>query len=439
MPHAPFHFSDQAKRTTDQPISHFMRAAIEDPNLISLAAGLVDEPSLPVAEMKQAFDEIFADPTQARAALQYGTTQGYLKLRRKVLDRFAADEGLPADSMALTTDEVIITNGSNQLLYILAEIMLDPGDIVLTEAPSYFVFHGVLTSHGAEVIGIPMDEQGMRTDVLETVLLRLEQSGRLDRLKMIYTVDYFQNPSGLSMAPDRRRHLLELVRRFSKRHRILILEDAAYREMRFDGPDVRSVKCLDTTNQFVVYTSTFSKPCSPGVRVGYSFVPKELVGPILRTKGNHDFGSANLNQHLAYRLLANGSYDRHLQDVRAAYRVKRDTMVDALVTAFREWPNVKWINPQGGMYCWLRFPQDVPTGPGSALMEESLREGVMYVPGEFCHVVDSAGRLPKNEIRLCYGVATIDQIKEGIRRLAKAAKRLSALQAPVDEQVAVVA
>lgn len=437
MPHAPLHFSDQAKRTTDQPISHFMRVAIEEPGLISLAAGLVDELSLPVSEVKQACDEIFSDVNFARAALQYGTTQGYVKLRQKLLERFAADEGLGAESLGLTADEVIITNGSQQLLQIIGELMLDPGDIVLTEAPSYFVFHGVLTSHGAEAIGIPMDEQGMRTDVLETVLQRLEQAGRLDRVKLIYTVDYYQNPSGLSLAADRRRHLLELARRFSKRHRILILEDAAYRELRIDGPDVRSVKCLDTTNQYVVYTSTFSKPCSPGIRVGYSFVPKELMAPILRAKGNHDFGSANLNQHIAYRMLANGTYDKHVQDVRAAYRIKRDTMVEALKTAFREWPNVKWITPQGGMYCWLRFPLNVPAGPNSPLLEEALREGVMYVPGEFCHVLDSAGRLPKNEIRLCYGVATVEQIKEGVRRLAKAAKRLSALQGPVEEHAAV--
>jgi 2-aminoadipate transaminase len=340
--------------------------------------------------------------------------------------------------MALTPDDVIFTNGSNQLLYIIAEIMLDPGDIVITEAPSYFVFHGLLTSHGAEVIGIPMDEQGMRTDLLETTLLRLEQTGRLDRLKLVYTVDYYQNPSGLSLAADRRRHLLELVRRFSKRHRILILEDAAYRELRLDGPDVRSVKCLDTTNQYVIYTSTFSKPCSPGIRVGYTFIPKDLMGPVLRTKGNHDFGSANLNQPLVYRMLANGSYDKHLNEVRSAYRIKRDTMHETLTAAFREWPGVRWTKPQGGMYCWLKFPPNVPTGPGSALMEESLREGVMYVPGEFCHVVDATGKLANNEMRLCYGVATIEQIKEGIRRLAKAAKRLSALQTPADEPAALV-
>jgi 2-aminoadipate transaminase len=439
MPNAPLNLSDKARRTPDQPISYFMKLAIETPGLISLAAGLVDEPSLPVAEVAQSFQELFSNDADARAALQYGTTQGYLPLRKRLLERFAAHDGLPVDSLALTADDVVITNGSQQLLYAVAEALLNPGDIVLTEAPSYFVYHSTLASHGAEVIGVPMDDLGMRTDLLETQLLRLEQAGKLDRLKMMYTVDYFQNPSGLSLAPERRRHLLELARRFSKRHRVLVFEDAAYRELRFDGPDVRSVKCLDTTNEYVVYTSTFSKPCSPGIRVGYGLLPRDLVAPVLRFKGNHDFGSANLAQHLADRMLANGTYDRHLADVRAAYKAKRDVMHEALEAAFREWPAVKWALPAGGMYCWVKFPPDVPTGPGSALMEESLREGVLYVPGQFCHVTDPNGGRPVNEIRLCYGVATVAQIREGVRRLAKAAKRLAPVQDSVEEGQPIVA
>lgn len=433
MPNAPLPLSEQALRTTDQPISYFMKMALENPGVISLAAGLVDELSLPAAEVKQTLDELFAAPETARAALQYGTTQGYLPLRQRLMDRFAAEEGLPAESLGLTADDVLITNGSQQLLYILSEAILDPGDIVLTEAPSYFVYHSVLQSLGAEVIGIPMDDHGMRTDLLETLLLRLEAAGKLDRVKLIYTVDYFQNPSGLSLSGERRRHLLELARRFSKRRRILVLEDAAYRELRLDGSDVRSIKCLDTTNEYVLYAGTFSKPCSPGIRVGFGFLPRDLMPSALRLKGNHDFGSANFSQHVVDRMLANGAYDKHLVDLRSAYRAKRDAMLDALATAFREWPAVQWVKPAGGMYVWLRFPPEVDTGPSGALLAEAMREGVLYVPGQFCHVTDSAGRLSTHEIRLCYGVATVEEIREGVRRLAKAAKRLAAVQEPARE------
>jgi 2-aminoadipate transaminase len=200
--------------------------------------------------------------------------------------------------------------------------------------------------------------------------------------------------------------------------------------MRLDGPDVPSVKGLDTTNEYVIYTSTFSKPCSPGIRVGYGLMPRDLMSPALRIKGNHDFGSANLNQHIALKLLTNGSYDRHVLALRNAYRIKRDAMLSALKDAFYQWPRVQWIAPLGGMYCWVRFPDAVVTGPGSALMEESIRQGVLYVPGQFCHVNDESNSMPTNQIRLCYGVATTEQIDEGVHRLAKAAKRLDALNPP---------
>src|SRR5262249_19247552 len=251
----------------------------------------------------------------------------------------------------------------------------------------------------------------------------LEHAGRLPRVKMIYTVDYFQNPTGLSLSMARRRELLELTRRFSTDHRIIILEDAAYRELRFDGDDVRSVKSFDAGNEYVVYAGTFSKQCSPGIRVGYGIMPPELMTSAARFKGNHDFGSPNLAQHIVDRLLTTGAFDRHLVDLRAAYRAKRDAMLDALLSEFRDWPAVRWVKPKGRMYVWLRFPPEVPTGPGSPLMEECLRQGVMYVPGEFCHVADQIHGLPTNEARLCYGVATVDQIREGVRRLARAAKR----------------
>jgi len=173
--------------------------------------------------------------------------------------------------------------------------------------------------------------------------------------------------------------------------------------------------------------------------MGYGLLPRDLVAPVLRTKGNHDFGSGNFSQHVVEGMLANGSYAQHLTHLRAAYRVKRDAMHDALLAAFREWPAVKWTKPAGGLYCWLRFPADVHTGPGSLLMKESLKEGVLYVPGEFCHVADTAGRRSTNEARLCYGLATVEQIREGVRRLARAAKRMSSVQESPSERSAVVA
>jgi 2-aminoadipate transaminase len=268
-----------------------------------------------------------------------------------------------------------------------------------------------------------MDADGMDTDALDAVFRTLERQGRLERLKLIYTVDYFQNPTGLTLSAGRRERLMDLVRLYSKRNRIIVLEDAAYRELRFAGEDLRSIKSLDRENVHVIYTSTFSKPCAPGVRIGLGVVPRDLMPPLLRIKGSHDFGSTSLTQHLVNRLLESGAYDRQVQRLQEVYRSKCKATTDALTAEFREWPAVTWTRPAGGLYVWLTFPPSIKTGPGSPLMEACLREGVLYVPGEFCHASPD-GQSPTHEIRLCYGVAGPEQIREAIRRLGKAAKGL---------------
>ncbi|HEY1378010.1 MAG TPA: PLP-dependent aminotransferase family protein [Gemmataceae bacterium] len=423
MPPPSVRLSGLAARTPEQPISHFMKVALENPGLISLAAGFVDEDSLPAETTAAALADLLGRPDSARAALQYGSTQGHPPLRAKLLDRLAAADGTTPAGLGLAVEDVVVTTGSQQLLYIVAELLLDPGDIVVTEAPSYFVYHAALAGRGAEVIPVPMDAEGMDTDALEAALCDLDRTGRLERLKLIYTIDYFQNPTGLTLSAKRRQRLMELVRQYSRRHRIVVLEDAAYRELRFSGPDVPSLKSLDPDNEYVIYTSTFSKPCAPGIRMGCGVVPRDLMAPLLRLKGSHDFGSANLAQYLADRLLESGAYEQQVAVLRDVYQSKCRATTEALAAEFREWPAVRWTQPAGGLYVWLTFPPAVGTGPGSPLMEACLREGVLYVPGEFCHVA-LEGRLPSNEIRLCYGVAGPDQIREAVRRLARAAKGL---------------
>jgi 2-aminoadipate transaminase len=417
----PIRLSQLAERTPESPISYFMRLALEDSRLISIAAGFVDEPSLPALEIEAAIKDLFSTRDSARAALQYGTTQGYLPLRQKLVERFARADGTTASALNLSPANVVVTNGSQQLLYMVSEILLDPGDIVITEAPSYFVYHGTLASRGVRVMAVPMDDQGMKTDALEELLNRIAASGELSRLKLIYTVDYFQNPSGLTLSAARRAELMRLVRSFSRDHRILVLEDAAYRELRFAGDDIPSIKSLDPENQFVIYTSTFSKPCAPGLKTGYGFLPTELVDPIICLKGGHDFGSSNLNQHIADRMLSTGVYDRHAVELQAIYRQKAEAMLEALAAAFLDHPEIRWTRPTGGLYVWLKFPPHVQTGMGSELLRASMREGVLYIPGEYCHVAGDDIPLPSCEARLCFGVATIEQIREAIKRLGKAA------------------
>jgi 2-aminoadipate transaminase len=417
--------SDRARRTADPPIAYFMQQAVENPRLISLAAGLVDAPSLPAAEFRETAANLLGRPETARAALQYGTTQGYAPLREKLLARTAALDGLTPSDLSLTPDDVVITTGSQQLLYLLGELLLDEGDLVITEAPSYFVYQGTLAGFGVRTLGVPMDDDGMDTGALEELLARLERSGELERLRLIYTCDYFQNPSGRTLTLQRRRHLLDLARRYSRYQRVLILEDAAYRELRHEGPDLPTIKSLDQDNQTVILAMTFSKPCAPGLKTGYGFLPRDLVGPLLRFKGNHDFGSNNLAQHLLDRLLETGDYDRHVAELCRVYRSKRDVLLGALADEFHRpgspCPGLRWTHPDGGLYVWLTFPPGVDTGLDSGLMRAALHEGVLYVPGEFCYVNGDSGPVPTGEIRLCFGVAGEEQIREAVRRLARAA------------------
>ena len=424
MPPAPLPLSSQSARTTDSPITYFIQKAIETPGLISLAAGLVDEASLPAAEVAAAVAALTADPAAARAALQYGSTQGFTPLREKILAHVCAADGVAPGDIGLSVDDVVLTTGSQQLLYLLGEALFDPGDIVIAEAPSYFVYHSLLASKGVRVLGVPMDDGGMNLDALETLLDGLAASGEIARVKLIYTVDYFQNPTGLTLAEARRPRLVELARRFGTKSRILILEDAAYRELRYSGDDLVSVKRFDAGNEYVVYTSTFSKPCAPGLKLGYALLPSDLVNPILHLKGNHDFGSANLAQHVVDRLMATGAYHRHVAVLRGVYREKRDRMLAALGREFADFPGATWTVPAGGLYVWLTLPPHVDTGANGPLVPAALAAGVLYVPGEFGHVPDAAGRVPRNEARLSFGVAAPDQIEEGVRRLRQACRGL---------------
>lgn len=411
--------SGKSARTTDSPISYFIRKALENPGLISFAAGLVDEGSLPAAEVGAAAAAIAADAGASRAALQYGSTRGLPALCEQVLRHVTTADGVDPAELNLSPADVVITTGSQQLLYLLGELLVDPGDVVITEAPSYFVYHSLLQSHGARVLTVPMDDGGMRLDALEALLEKLAKSGELARVKLVYTVDYFQNPTGLTLAADRRPKLVELARRYSTRHRILVLEDAAYRELRYSGGELPSVKRYDPRNEFVVYAGTFSKSLAPGLKTGYAILPPDVMEPLLHLKGSHDFGSTNYAQHLVSRLIASGAYTRHVEELRGVYRRKRDLMLRAFEREFADVPGARWTAPAGGLYVYLTL-DGLDTGPNGPLVPAALDAGVLYVPGEFGYVPDESGRVPTNECRVCFGVETPERIAEGVRRLRAA-------------------
>jgi 2-aminoadipate transaminase len=219
---------------------------------------------------------------------------------------------------------------------------------------------------------------------------------------------------------ERRKAIVDIANRWSIHNRILILEDAAYRDLRFEGDPLPSLLSLDESREQVLYTQTFSKTLSPGLRVGLGVLPKDVLYPVHARKGHEDFGSANIPQAVVTRLLKTGAFQTHVQHVRASYTRKRDAMLSAAERFFREIPGVNWHHPQGGLYVWMSLPASVETGFKSPLFQTAVKNhGVMYVPGELCFAPVLGGR-PKNHMRLSYGVQSPDGITDGMQRLARA-------------------
>ncbi len=415
--------SQRAQFSGQQPISELMRLALVRPELISLAAGFVDQASLPVAQTQRAIDTILADEAAARAALQYGTNAGYLPLREAVRGRFQAAEGRRSAPPA-TVEQVVLTAGSNQMLHLVGEVLLNPGDIVLCAAPTYFVYLGILGSLGARAVGVAIDEQGMIPEALEEELTRHDGRGQLSRVKAIYVTSYFENPSTVTLSLARRAQIVEIAKRWSRQSTIYVIDDAAYRELRYAGDELPSLRAFDQDGNTVIVAETFSKSFSPGVRVGWGILPPALVDPVCSLKSNIDFGSPNLNQHLMAKVLELGLFEPHVAQLRANYRKKLQAMLRAMEEFLSDIPGARWHPPSGGLYVWLELPDGMDAGPGGVLMQHAIDEGVLYVPGEYCYPAEGVASR-RDRIRLSFGVQDVDSIRRGIEALSRAIRRSS--------------
>jgi 2-aminoadipate transaminase len=410
--------SQRARWAEGQPISELMAQALANPHLISLAAGFVDQQSLPVEATRQAIDAIFADPDQARRALQYGTTPGNEALREEILTHLRRRDNLP-DAWCPPIERVVLTAGSNQLLHLVAESLLDPGDIVLCATPTYFVFLGVLQAVGARGWGVASDEQGILPEALDEALRRLDQSGELSRVKAVYLVPYFDNPRGVTMPEDRRVAVLEVVRRWSHRQRLHVISDDAYRELRYSGEDIPSLLALAEPGDSIIATGTFSKAFSPGIRVGWGVLPTPVLEAVCNQKGNIDFGSPHFAQQIMAMVLDLGLLDDHVERLRTTYRVKLNAMLEAADEHLSPIEGVHWTPPAGGLYVWVTLPETIETGPRSRLFKAALKEGVLYVPGQFCYPSEGEP-VCRSAMRLSFGVQSPEKIREGVRLLAHA-------------------
>jgi len=433
------------QRSTEPPISWLMHAALSRPKLISLAAGFTDNASLPVAEARAALNQVLRSPKTGQPALQYGITAGDPALRKLTAEhlRKLDWEGTPCrrpqnqgrrhtvPPETYSPERLLITGGSQQLLYLTAEALCNEGDIVLVEDPTYFVFLGLLQSRGLRARAVRLERDGLDLAHLERVLQSLNRTGELRRVKLFYLVSYFQNPTGITTSFEKKRGLVKLLKKFERAagHPIYLLEDAAYRELSFPGRADRQVGhtsppsalAVPGAAERVIYAGTFSKPFATGVRVGYGILPEPLFTAVKHIKGNHDFGTSNLLQHLVARALASGIYEKHVARLQKRYAHKARVMKRAIEKHFP--PAVEWWEPEGGLYFWARLPRNVPTGVKSKVFQAALKNDVLYVPGEICYADDPARRKPNHEMRISFGNASEKDIREGIKRLGKVLKK----------------
>ncbi len=407
-----------------EPIANLLMArTLAHPEIVSLAAGFVDQQTLPLEPTRQALDVIWSDPKRAQAGLQYGTTIGYRPLREAVLQRMLSADGRTEDELNLSVDRVVITAGSNQFLFLVADMLLDPGDVVICGAPSYFVFLGLLDSLGACARGVQTDEHGLIPEAVDAELARLDASGELGRVKAIYVASYYDNPTGVTVPADRRALLVEISQGWSRDSRIYLIEDAASGALRYHAEDVPSMRSFDPDGETVIHTGTFSKSFSPGIRVGWGILPPRLLEPVLAQKGHVDFGSPNLNQLLMATVMELGAYDGHLEQLRAGYREKIDTVLAAADEFLGGIDAVEWFRPTGGLYVWLRLPEGVDTGLNGPLFDRAVEEGVLYVPGEYCYPHDPQPPT-KNMLRLSFGIPSCEDTYRGMEALARAVRRV---------------
>jgi 2-aminoadipate transaminase len=410
------------RRTAPPAISWLIKSALSRPKLISLAAGFTDNATLPVEISRKLLDEILRSPKTGRPALQYGISAGESHLRQLTATHLQKLDG--GHDRAHRPEHTIITGGSQQLLYMTLEALCDEGDIVLVEDPTYFVFLSILQSRNLQARGVKLERDGVDLAHLEKVLAQLQQSGELRRVKALYLVTYFQNPTGATTSLAKKRAVLKLLKKFERAagHPIYLIEDAAYRELRFDhGEDVPTALTLPGARERVIYAGTYSKPFATGVRVGFGILPEPVYTAVLRIKGNHDFGTANLLQHLLARALATRLYDRHVAKIRKNYARKARVMQLALAKHFPA--NVEIWEAGGGLYFWARLPKGIATGVKSKVFQAALKADVLYVPGELCYASDPARAKPDHEMRISFGSASDENIREGIRRLGAVLKR----------------
>lgn len=387
-------FSKRVPADGTDAVGAILKAAA-DPKVISFAGGLPAPELFPVKQMKAAVDDVFDEHGQE--AMQYGAAKGVTALRELIV-KYVKDR----ENVDTKLDNVMVTTGSEQVIDLVGKAFVDPGDVVLVEQPTYLCAVDVFKSYGAKFVGVPMDEQGMKMDALEQALKDNPTA------KVVYTVPNFQNPTGRTMAEDRRKKLAELAAKYD----VYVLEDNPYGEIRFAGKHVDAVKSYDQ-NDHVLYMSTFSKVLAPGFRLGWLVAPKKVVDKLTVLKQSADLHTDNLAQFAVVEYFKHNDINPHIKEISELYGKRKELMMEGMKKYFPE--GVKYTNPEGGMFLWVKVPGVDDT---VEVFKECLKHNVAFVPGDPFY----AGKPEPGTFRLNYSNMNEEKIPEGLKRLGDALK-----------------
>src|ERR1700756_3552322 len=375
------------------------------PEVISFAGGLPASEVFPTERFRDACCKVLE--SQPHLALQYGATEGYEPLR-EMIARHIARYGIKAKS-----ENVLITSGSQQALDLIGKLLINPGDRVLVEAPTYLGALQAFNVYGADYVSVPSDDDGLRTELLEASL----RSGP----KFMYVLPNFQNPGGTTLSEGRRHELVLLADRYG----VPIVEDDPYGQLRFEGEHLQPLVVIDRENLRrdngysignVIYLSTFSKTLAPGLRLGWIIAPPDVIAKLVQLKQGADLHTSTFVQVVAYEVARDNFLDEHAKLIRRVYGERRDVMLTALKEFFP--PQVTWTYPKGGLFLWVTLPVGMDS---QRLFETALNENVAFVPGDSFYA--TGGDEGRRHLRLNFSNAQPEQIREGIRRLSLAVKR----------------
>ncbi|KAB7834286.1 PLP-dependent aminotransferase family protein [Streptomyces mobaraensis] len=366
-------------------------------DVVSLAGGMPNLEGLPQRAIADETAGLVA--LGGKVVLQYGSAQGLPKLREQICEVMSL-EGIAADP-----DDVVVTVGSQMALDFVTRIFCDPGDLVLTEAPSYIGALGVFASYRADVVQVPVDDRGLVPDALRAALEDAERAGR--RPKFLYTVPNFHNPAGVTLAVERRAEVLEIC----AAHDVLVVEDNPYGMLALDGRTFPALRSMDAEN--VVYLGSFSKTIAPGLRIGWVTAPAAVREKLVQAAESTTLCPPAFTQAVLSRYLARHDWRAQIDTYRDSYRVRRDAMLAALAEHLPE--GSRWTRPEGGFFVWVTVPDGVDT---DALMPYADRHKVAYVPGSAFYA-EGSGR-GRSELRLSFSYPTPERIAEGVRRLGLA-------------------